>query len=476
MMNKRETKQYPLNAKSLFGLSTMRFTVVAGASLMTSVFMLYLTDYSGIANAAAVATVLLLVGRILDAVDDPLQGWIMDNARKTKIGKFKPFMLGGIIATTIALIMLFNVPAGVSEWVKIVLLFVGYILYEVGYSFQPDYALKSTMTENPKVREKLLVVPRIVETAITVPFSFFITIALLFGTMLGGDNHAGWGLTTAVIVLPLGILAFVGACLVKEGPYSKQSEQKIGIKDLAKMFKENKPLWISQLSYFIGGCCFTFVMAAITYYLKWAYGPENFGMNSAIWGGIILIGMILGTAVASPALKKRTPVQGMIICYLGQSIPLLVIFIINLIVPVPFYLFLGLMFIVMVFSGMNYIPGSMINMECMDYNRWKRGSGMEGMVQAVNNFCIKAQTALAGLATGAVLVAINYDAVLYESEEFITSGGTIPDSLYTGLSIVFALIPVILGVAAALILKAYPLKRQERDKMYSELEQRRTVE
>jgi len=468
-MGKHEVNPYPLNPKNIFGLSTMRFTTVAGSSLMTSAFMLYLTDYSGIANAAGVATVLLLCGRILDAVDDPLQGWIMDNAKKTRIGKFKPFMLGGIIATTVALLLLFNTPANVPEWVKVVLLALSYLLYEVGYSFQPDYALKSTMTQDATVRGKLLIVPRIVETFVTIPFSFFITIALLFGTAMGGDNQRGWGIAAVVLVLPLAIIAFIGACLVKEGPYSTQCEEKIGIRDIAVMFKQNKPLWVSQLSGLIGGCCFTFVMAAVGYYVKWAYGPENFGMNSAIWGAIILFGMLTGTTLASKLLKNRTPVQGGIICNIGQVIPLAAVFILNLFDPINFYIFMALMFMFVLFSGMSYIPGSLINMECMDYNRWKRGTGMEGIVQAVNNFGIKAQTALAGLATGSVLLAIHYEAALYESEEFIASGGTIPNSLYTGLAVVFALIPVFLGLIAALILKAYPLKKAERDKMYAEL-------
>ena len=470
---KKARKEYPLDPKTIFGLSTMRFTVVAGSSLMTSAFMLYLTDYSGMKNAALIATILLLAGRILDAIDDPLQGWIMDNSKRTKIGKFKPFMLGGIITTTLALLLLFNTPSGIAEWGKIVLLSLGYILYEIGYSFQPDYALKSTMTQDAKVREKLLIVPRVVETLIAVPFSFFITIALALGAAFGGNNHAGFGVTAAIIVIPLGILAFIGAALVKEGPYSVESEESIGIKELAQMFRENKPLWISQLSGLIGGCSFTFIMAAITYYIKWAYRPENFGTNSAVWGACILLGMVIGTVLAGPLLKNRTPLQGAYICYAGQAIPLVVIFVLNLFGAVNFFVFIPLMFVVMIFAGMNYIPGSMINMECMDFNHWKRGVGMEGMVQAINNFTTKAQTALAGLETGAVLVAIQYDATLYESETFLAAGGTIPSTLYTGLAIVFALIPVLLSAAAALILIAYPLKGELREQMYRELKERR---
>ena len=61
-------------------------------SFITGLFMLYLTDYANIgAYAATLGTTLLLIGRIIDMVDDPVQGWIMDRTRPTKIGKYKPF-------------------------------------------------------------------------------------------------------------------------------------------------------------------------------------------------------------------------------------------------------------------------------------------------------------------------------------------------------------------------------------------------
>lgn len=466
-------RQYPLNAKNMFGLSTMRWTVVAGSSLMTSAFMIYLTDYSGLANAAVVATVLLAFGRILDAIDDPLQGFIMDRSPVTRIGKFKPFLLGGIALATIAMLMLFNMPKNVAEWIKIVYLALGYVFFEVGTSFQPDNAIKVTMTDDPKVREKLLVTPRIFEQVVAVPFSFFLTIALMIGGIFGGDNHKGFGVATMLFVLPIAVLALIGAFCIKEGPYGTQAEEKIGFRDIFAMFKGNKPLWISQLAGLIGGCVFTFVVAAVAYYIKWAYGPENFGTYSAVWGAIILLGIIAGTVLAPRFFKNTTPAKGYVICSLAQVAPLALIYILSFFFMLPPALFFALIFIMMVFSGMSFIPGSMLNMECMDYNRYKRGKGMEAMVQAVSNFVNKAQTALAGLATGAVLVAIRYDAALYESEEFVAAGGTIPQELLKGLELVFCVIPVALGVIAALIMLAYPLKKNERDLMYEELGKRR---
>lgn len=93
-MARKPKAQYPADFKTVFGLSAMTLTSVGAASFMTSMFMMYLTDYSGIgAYAATLGTVLLLIGRIVDAVDDPLQGWIMDRTKPTKLGKYKPYVI-----------------------------------------------------------------------------------------------------------------------------------------------------------------------------------------------------------------------------------------------------------------------------------------------------------------------------------------------------------------------------------------------
>lgn len=465
----KEKKQYPFDGKTIFGLSTMRWINVAASAMMTSAFMLYLTDYSGIANAAVVSTILLLAGRLLDVLDDPLQGWIMDNSKSTRIGKFKPFMLGGITMCAIALVMLFNIPTNISEVVKIIYLAIGYLLYEIGYSFQPDMAIKISLSPDPKARDKFLVIPRVVEQFVAIPFSFFITIALGIGASVGSD-HTGWGIAALILVVPIFIISIIGTALVKEGPYSEQSGG-VKIKDVLTMFKQNKALWISQVSGLVNSMVFSFIMVAATYYLKWAYGPENLGTLSAVWGATILFGFVIGTGIASQVLKKFIPVRASIFCNLAAVTPLFFVFLLGMVfhAVIPVWLFLPLLFLSLIFIGMSYIPGTLISMEVMDFNKVNGGKALEGIVQSITNFTLKASTALAGVVTGAVLVAIHYDAALYESQAFIDSGGQLPAGLLSGLLLVISLIPAILGTVAALILLAYPIKGKIREEMYAKL-------
>ena len=87
--------------KTIIGFSLMSFAHTFG-SVMYGMFMQYLTDYSGIdatvgiiGFAATFGTVILLLPRIIDGVDDPIQAFIMDSGKETKFGKYRKYTILG---------------------------------------------------------------------------------------------------------------------------------------------------------------------------------------------------------------------------------------------------------------------------------------------------------------------------------------------------------------------------------------------
>jgi melibiose permease/lactose/raffinose/galactose permease len=87
-----------------FGLGTLGRDMVA--ALVSMYLMFYLTDVLNISGAQLAAiTVILVLMRIFDAVNDPFMGVIVDNTR-TRFGKFKPWIFWGALlwgAATLAL-------------------------------------------------------------------------------------------------------------------------------------------------------------------------------------------------------------------------------------------------------------------------------------------------------------------------------------------------------------------------------------
>ena len=80
--------------KEIFGITALSTNEGLSAIFMSTMFMNFMTDYAGLgAWGATLATTLLLVARVIDAVDDPIQGMIMDGGKVSKHGKYKPFFM-----------------------------------------------------------------------------------------------------------------------------------------------------------------------------------------------------------------------------------------------------------------------------------------------------------------------------------------------------------------------------------------------
>jgi Na+/melibiose symporter-like transporter len=468
----KQKKQYPEDFKTMLGLSTMGLSNVFGSALIMSYLMLYITDYSGLytgiaGKAAAVSTVMLLLGRIWDALTNPLLGFAMDRSPRTKWGKFKPFLFIMTPISVILIIALFNIPAGISHPAKLVLIYILYFLFTSASTLLPIIPLTQSLSNKAIVRSKLLAAPRIVSLLFSMVTSAFMAIAIALGK---DGTTPNIGLAVIVFMLPLAILSMIGIALVKEGTNNGDEEQ-VKFKDLIAMVKGNKPLWISLFSSLFGGFIFTFIIASIYYYIKYAFGAENLGTQSMVFGTLFILSILLGVFVVEWVLKMKwvTPAMGMLISYALSVVPLATLWLINLAGPITSKVLLyPLMFLAMLGSGMSYIPGQLIRMECMDYNKNKVGKSMEGTVNAVNSFVGNLQVAIASALTGAILMAVGYNAELYKDAM------NIPVSLFTGLGFVLFALPAIVGLVAMVILLSYPLlKKSKHNAMYAEIEKRK---
>jgi Na+/melibiose symporter-like transporter len=460
-------KQYPQDFKTMFGVSTMGISQMVANSLITGFLMIYITDYAGVytgiaGKAAQAATFMLLLGRLWDGINDPILGFVMDRSPRTRWGKFKPFMFWATLASSILIIALFNIPSGMSDIAKVAMIYILYFVFDTAFTLMPMNPLIQSLSNDAGVRTKLLVAPRIVTMLFSILLSFFMAIAIVLGSDGVTPNI---GLAVTLFILPTTVLSLFGVALIKEGNNNADEEQ-VKVKDVMAMFKANKPLLVSTLSGLFGGFVFSFIMAAITYYIKYAFGAENLGTQSMIWGLSILLGILAGTFLAQYVQRFVTPGVGAIIANLITIVPLTVLWLINLAGPINNAAVLyPLLFVTLLGSGMSYIPGTLINMECMDFNKYKLGKSMEGMINAVSQMTLKIQAALSSALTGAVLIWVGYNAELYKDAT------TIPDSLFSGLGLVLFAIPAVFGVVATGIMALYPLiKKSKRDEMYAEIQ------
>jgi GPH family glycoside/pentoside/hexuronide:cation symporter len=88
---------------------------VGNAMVNSAILFFLLVFYTdGVLIAPALAGSALLVGKIYDAVNDPIFGWISDRTR-SRFGKRRVYMIFGALPLAVSIVLLWRMPPGMSE-------------------------------------------------------------------------------------------------------------------------------------------------------------------------------------------------------------------------------------------------------------------------------------------------------------------------------------------------------------------------
>lgn len=471
-----------LRFKDYFGSSAMAVAEAIGACIMTSLFMLYLTDYSGLGKLGAVlGSTVLVFARFFDAVNDPLEGWLMDRAKVGKHGKYRPFLLLSTILISVGLIGLFSIPVGenpnvilIGAWVII-----AYLMYDIGVAFFALNPMLRTMTINPDERGKLLIGPRMISMLVGMVGAAMISIISNVNKGIGNMRTSFTIVITAFVGIGA-LISILGLALVREKHHAQEDpEDQVKLTDIFGMLKTNGALRIRLLDMLFSGFIWTFLFATMTYYVKWAYcadlttgavDTDKLGILSLFAAMLMFLPLIIGTFIAGPLMKKfGSPIKFHRFLILAQSIPCLILFVLEILgvlslSPIPFFVCAA---VVTVAIGADFIPGEILNIECMDYEIYKNGRDRSALCNACNKFLNKAQSAVSTVMVSGILLAIGYE-VDSVTDTFLGELSSIPTML-TWFIVIMGLVPGILGIVAWLLLKKYPITDEIRADMDQKL-------
>ena len=118
------------------------------------------------------------------------------------------------------------------------------------------------------------------------------------------------------------------------------------------------------------------------------------------------------------------------------------------------------MFLLAFFIGIDFVPGSNLSMEIMDYTIYKTGKDRSALTGVLEKFLEKAQTAVSSAIVGAVLIAIGYQ-VDSVTGNYIGDLAKMPTML-TWMIVIIGLVPAILAVIGILIIRNYPIDQDMR--------------
>lgn len=122
--------------------------------LVNMYLMKYATDVLLI--APAVMGVIFGLSRLLDAVTDPLAGFLSDGTR-SRMGRRRPWLLWSAIPISLSFYMMWNPPASFDESEAIVYMLIGVMLFysTMTAAFVPHQSLAAEISEDPYQRTRL---------------------------------------------------------------------------------------------------------------------------------------------------------------------------------------------------------------------------------------------------------------------------------------------------------------------------------
>jgi GPH family glycoside/pentoside/hexuronide:cation symporter len=413
------------------------------------VLLNYLTDTVGL--SAALAGIALMVGRIWDAFYDPIIGYLSDRT-KTKMGRRRPFMLGGAIPLFIAMIIMFTNPSlvigsGISQTVLFIYTMVVYIILCTAYSTVniPYSSLGPELTTDYNERTSLN----------GYRFGF-----AAIGTLLGAglalpivamapDKNLGFVLMGTIFGAVLLVSTLTTVFSVRESAEVRPA-MSMGFWETYREVFKNKPYLFILLSYILHILGITIASGIVIYYFKYILGAE--GMTT--YAMLILIGVAMLFIPVSVAMSKKTGkklVYGL--GFIIMAVGLMVLFLMGHTMGVTFNLimmaFLG------IGMGLLYAMPYAIVADSIEYDYLRTGERREGAFFGIWTWGLKIGQALAGFLMGVTLEAMGY----------IANAMPQAASAQLGIRLFLGPISAAIFILAAVVLYFYPIT----EKRYTEI-------
>lgn len=368
--------------------------------LVSTFFIVYI-QYSGLGLTAAQFTVigiLLVVGRIWDAVNDPFMGSIVENTH-SKWGKFRPWILLGALLSGIVIIAMFTIrPSG---WWYVAFFFIIYLLWEITFTMNdiPYWSLIPALSRNKKDRDVI--------TSMVVVFAgigAFAGNAIITLTTVGNAVR-GYQIIAIVFVLFFVLCSCLTTFGVKE-PEEDLSEikEKATLRKIFRVIKSNDQLrWASLalIFYSIGSGLLT----ALGYNFFWMEIGYN-GLLTTIFIVAFAVSNILVQSFYAMLAKRFTRKQLMFYSFIALVFGYAMMLSIGWFDFLPMNIVTACIFGFFVFGGQSiFYMVVIVNMtNTIEYNEYKTGERNEAIVFSLRPFVAKFSSALQGLIVTLVLV------------------------------------------------------------------------
>lgn len=446
-----------------------------------SFFTYFMTDIAMF--PAAVVSVLLILMKIWDGVNDPIIGSFIDRHHFKNGEKLRPFLRYTPLPVGIFTVLIFLVFSTAEDllWLRVAYFVIMYIGWDISYTLQDVsiWGITASVSPDSDERDNFVKWARTIGSCVYGIFSALIPMAIESVAIATGNKMAVVTLVFAVIFGMGGAMLSARTYKARERVLVKPEVQQKSLGESFSLLFKNKMLLLVTLSNLFGALGFGGQLA--TYFFKYKLPADIFGENSIIgaiglttiyWAitvGPQFIGMIF-----ADKLKKlcKGYVNALIFMQICNIVTKVIAFAIGF-EGANLWIGMIIMAIGSIPMGAAGIAQTSIFCDSIDYMEWETGKRMEGVAFSMQTFFTKVSSGItAGLATLSLSI-LGYVAVDDSATTFI---GTQTAAFDTWIWPLFMLTPAIASLLYIIPLLFIRYTSEKRAVVEKELAERRAIE
>lgn len=407
-------------------------TNIGNIPLMTLLSSYLLIFYTTVLDMEPekIATMFLL-SKVMDAISDPVMGFLIDRYPAGRLGKFRPILILGSIICSLNYALLWFGPAWFPS-AKYVVAYITYLL--LGWTFDimdiPLNSMLPVMTDDLKQRNTLslikslcygvgMLVVGVVAPVVVAEATLENYYRLIFGAL-------------AVVV----VCSVVGSLGLKERiRFSNDVTQKYSFKELLKFFTMG-PVLSFFLCDFVVNVAGNLVTAASTFFYTYIMGDLTLASSMSLFtmiGGNVMYVLIL---LNVPGKLGKRIVTGVGLLLTGGA------YMFRLINPTDFTLLVILLNVVSLGGGFEGLLKYGIQADNTNYIEYKTGKHAESAVASLSSLTTKLAQGIGGAIPGYVLAASGW----------VNAESAVNESVLGGILACNTWIPGVMYIAAAVIM------------------------
>ena len=428
-------------------------------ALVSGFLLIYFNTVIGVSGVFT--GVLFMVTRVFDAFNDPFMGVIVEKTR-TKMGKFRPWLLIGTLLNAVVLYAMFAVPEGLTTGQTKVYISVAYILWGMTYTIMdiPYWSMIPAITKSGKDRENISVIARscagvgaAIATALT---------ALLIGVFGGGNERLGYKLYAGMVAVFFVVTILITVFNVREKVVD--NKKAVSVKEMLLSLIHNDQAMVVVIGIIVFNASPYLTQSLATYFFKYDIGNYSlYGLFATVGGASQILSMMTFPLFRKKMETKKVLLMAIVITIVGY-VGLFLASLLSIAESIKLVLLCIIGIVIFFGFGLATVITTIFLADTVDYGEWKNGNRNESITFSLQTFVVKLASAISGLIAG-----VSIDLIKLDPNAAIQQTSTL-----IGLRTVMTIIPM-LGLVFSIIffMKKYILTEDKLNEITRELGERR---